>query len=471
MPRLLFWLRTGRCALPILPLIVIAGCHTARPDPAAETAIAAAAGMEDLVVYRTEGGPLDEGRDGDTLTMPEAVRRAVMSDPRLQAALARVRIAMADADQARLLPNPILGIVVRWGRGEPQIEASLAMELLGVLQSPGRARAADQRLRAAASQSVTAALDIIAEAQERYIAVQTGEREVPLLEGRLELVRRLEQLADARLEAGEGRRGDVTTLRAQRIELEVEIADARLQLRDERLRLARLIGEPSSPADWKVDEWTGPAPIAGPEERWIEAGLAYRPEVHSAFWTLAALGDEVAMLPLKLWEGSEGSIEIEKDGDWSAGPGLQVPIPVFDVGQARAARQAAEIGEARHQLTQARRLVVEETRAAFASLTTGESNLRRVRDELIPVHRLRREQAEDAYRAGLSDLTDLLLAEQDLRTIEIKGLQFEQRAAIAAVRLYRAVGGPGIAAPLAGGGELSTQDPLIPSSTTTGVAP
>jgi len=51
--------------------------------------------------------PLDDTALAGTLTPEAAVRLALAHDPRIQAALANVRVAEADANQARLLPNPI----------------------------------------------------------------------------------------------------------------------------------------------------------------------------------------------------------------------------------------------------------------------------------------------------------------------------------------------------------------------------
>ena len=118
---------TGRtliaCASALV-LIQFAGCAANRPDPAAEAAASTALGLGQAIEFRTDGGPIDEAAEaGDTLPLGDAVRRAATTDPGLQAALARVRIAMADADQARLLPNPVLNFVLRWGPGSPQIDA------------------------------------------------------------------------------------------------------------------------------------------------------------------------------------------------------------------------------------------------------------------------------------------------------------------------------------------------------------
>lgn len=458
--------RAGRALVPcaaLLALIQLTGCAANRLDPEAETAASTAIGLGQAVEFRTAGGPLDEAsKSGDVLTLGDAVRRAATTDPGLQAALARVRIAMADADQARLLPNPVLNFVLRWGPGKPQIEVSLAQDLIRALTIPRQSSAADNRLRQAAADAVTVALDTVAEVQERYVAVQSLESLVPVFAERRELLDKLVATARARLEAQEGTRSDLTTLEAQRVELDVDIAEAKRQLIQERLRLARLIGEPSGSAAWRVDPWIAPALASNVESRWIDAALTNRPEVQAVAWTLAALGDDAALARLLPWDGVGAGLEAQRDGDWFVGPSVSTPIPVFDMGQARRARVAAEQIEARHNLTLARRMVVEEVRVAFQSLDASAANLKRIQSELVPLQQQRRQQAENAYRAGQTDVTALFLAEQDLRAARAKAIEVEQQMSIALIRLQRAVGGPGVAASL--GESPTTTQPAAPVS-------
>ena len=269
-------------AIPALVASFALGACQAPPrsEVAPETAIEQAAQLPAPLEFRVvgpEGGPLDEpDAAAGTLSIREAVRRAVTSDPGLQAALARVRVALAQADQARLLPNPVLSVVFRAGEGSPQFEASFVQEFVQALQRPTRASAADNRLRAVAADAVVAALDVISEVQERYVDAQTSAALLPLLEERLGLVERLVTTSQARLDAGEGTRSDVVTLEAQRVELQVSIDRARLDERTSRLRLARLIGEPSATATWTLDPWTAPELRRRSERDWTDAALIAR---------------------------------------------------------------------------------------------------------------------------------------------------------------------------------------------------
>jgi outer membrane protein TolC len=300
-------------------------------------------------------------------------------------------------------------------------------------------------MRQAAADAVTIALDTVMAVQERYAAIQAAEQLVPLLQERLSLLGKLTSVANDRLNAGEGVRSDVTTLEAQRVELQVDIADARIQLREDRLRLARLIAEPSGAAAWTIVPWWPPSAPAGAEEQWVEAALHHRPEVQSIAWRLAALGDDEALATLLPWEGASLGADVQRDDKWFAGPSVSTPLPLFDSGQTAKARVTAEQIEARHDLILAKRKVIEDVRVAYQSLAASAANLQRIKGELLPLQQQRRQQAEDAFRSGHADITGLYLAEQDLRATQAKAIDVAQRAMLAQLRLQRAVGGQSVA--------------------------
>ncbi|HMO87217.1 MAG TPA: TolC family protein, partial [Lacipirellulaceae bacterium] len=317
-----------------------------------------------------------------------------------------------------------------------------AADLISLLSRPGRVSVADSRLRASAAEVLTTTLDVLAEVQRSYVAVQANDRLLTVLEDRVRILDRLLGIARSRLDAGEGTRRDVLALEAQRVELQTELADRRLERREQRLGLARVLGEPSSDADWQLSEWeTYERPIAV-ENIWINAALENRPEISQQRFALTALGQEVRLIPFSPFAGGDAGIAAERAGDWSVGPGVSLPIPLFDFGQAQRARANAAVIEARHNLTRVSREIVEETRRAYAALSASRENRRRVQSELIPIAERRLQQAESQFRGGQTDITGLLLAEEQLRSARTREVELQQRNAESLIRLQRAVGGP-----------------------------
>lgn len=422
----------------------LAGCVGPEPRINVPESLARVTDDADAIVYREEGEPVDVGANGGvTLSLRDAIRRTLAHDPGIQAAIARVRLAQAESRQARLLPNPVLSVVFRFPEsgGDATIEAGLAAELVSLLSRPGRASAADNRLRAASAAAVSTTLDVIAEVKQRYVGVQALDAALVALEERMQIVTRLLELARSRLRAGEGSRLDVVTLETQQVELEAEISDRQLALREERLALARLLGEPSGDTNWQLIPWARPEIAAVPERGWVESALANRPEVQAQEFELAALGADLSNVRFSPFDSTSFGIDAERDsGDWSVGPGVSIPLPLFDFGQARRDRVRSALEEGQHNLTRLRRQVVEETRRAFAAFTSSQENLERIQHRLIPLAQQRLEQAENQFKAGQIDVTGLLLAEQDLRAARIRLVELQRRTAEALIRLQRAAG-------------------------------
>lgn len=425
---------------------LLLGCRGAVRPPDAIQQIEAAANTKGSVDFQVIGEPIDVADPMDaTLTIDEAIRRTLQHDPQLQISLAKVRSALADANQARLLPNPVLSVALRFpsgGNGKPTIETGLTADLLSILQQPRRTSAADHRLRAASADALTAALNAIAEVQEVYVAAQSLDAQLKILNDRLALVRQLRDLANDRLAAGEAAQLDVLTLDTQRVGIEADMLERRGELLDARLRLARLIAQPSSSAAWKLSPWTTPRSNSSSESQWIAIALQHRPEIHSSSWELAALGDDVSLARVGSFDGLSVGADAERDGQWSVGPAINAPIPLMDFGQERFAKAEANRIEARHRFTQIRRRIVEDVRRAIAAFTAANQAAAKVRDELIPLQERRREQAEAQYKNGFADVTAVLLAENDSKEAQINLIALQQKVSLARLRLERAVGGP-----------------------------
>ena len=434
----------------LLLLVVISqGCTGPLPPrPNVQEAAAQVTGIENAISFQfVENKDPTPFPTSSVLTMQEAIRRALQTDPDVQAVLARVRAAEAEADQAALLPNPILRVALRFpeSSGKPIIDAGLTEDFIALLTRPGRIEAADNRLRATAAEAITTVLGALAEVKERYTSVQSLDALMPVLEERRNLIAKLLKLAQDRLNNGEGTQLDITTLDTQRLELEVDIAEKKLERRRERLSLTRLIGRPTDAPDWQLSPWEVPPLQAASEMAWMETALTRRPEIESARWELAALGVEKRLTRFAPFDGADASIESERDSDWSVGPAINVPLPFFDWGQAKRAKASALRIEAVHKLTKSRRQVIEEVRKSYAEFDATRETLELVRAQLLPAQQQRRTQTEAAYKNGQTDITTLIIADQDLQATRTKLIELQQKTSSAQIRLERAVGGPGAA--------------------------
>ncbi|GIW75210.1 MAG: hypothetical protein KatS3mg104_0273 [Phycisphaerae bacterium] len=93
----------------------------------------------------------------------------------------------------------------------------------------------------------TTVLDVARQAQEHFFSIQSLEATLAVLQARGDLLRRLHDLAESKLRIGESTKLDLITIQAQQVQFEAEIAERNIELRNERLALARLIGQPDQP--------------------------------------------------------------------------------------------------------------------------------------------------------------------------------------------------------------------------------
>jgi len=442
---------------PVRDIILLAiafaliGCHAERPDVSA--AAARLTGMDTAITFHEAPEPLTaDAPVPDTLTPVQAVRLALAHDPRIQAALARVRVAEADANQARLLPNPILTIDVRWpvASGSTAFEPSISTDLIAILEKPATIAAADNRLRESASNALVVVLDLISEVEQAYSAARAADAQIENAQARQQLLRQLRDIAQKRLDAGDATRLDVLTLDLQLLQSTLDVSDLGLQQETQRMTLARLIGAPLSDGPRHLAPWDAPKqPALADESAWIEAAMHCRPEISAKLWELRAMGDDLKAADLAPLQGDSIGVHAEHDGFWRLGPTITIPIPIFDFGQASKAKLEAQKMAARHDLLEQRREIVQDIRLAHATYVHSMQALADARDKLLPLQRQQIEQARLAYQSGEADLATLLLGETDLQLTQSKMIDLKEKVTVARIKLQRAAGGAAVADHLA----------------------
>jgi outer membrane protein, heavy metal efflux system len=453
--------------LAILPLLGVAACQVTPPNVVEQ--MNRATGVDNAIVFHSVLEPFEGPSETGDLTPQEAVRLTLSRDYRIQSAIAKVRIAEADANQARLLPNPILNIDVRFP-SEPgsntAFEATLTGDLVSLLQKPGQIGAADHRLRESATDALVVSLDVMSEVQQAYIAAQSVDAHVEIAQKRVDILQQLRDLSKRRLDAGDGTRLDVLTLDAQLADATLDLSDLRLQRASSRLTLARLIGQPRSSADWKLSPWDMPpvTSLAG-ESAWVDAALAHRPEIQSHLWELRALSDDLLAAEFAPLAGGDLGVHTEHDPVWRTGPTFTIPVPIFDFGQASRAKIEAQRIQARHELAGTQEEIIQDVRLAYVTFAQARDALSQARDKLLPLQEQQRQQAQLAYRLGETDLTTLLLAETELQLTQARILDLHEKAAVAHVKLQRAVGGGPVAEALEPAEDSATSAPATAPTT------
>lgn len=475
----------------LLPLAAAAaftaGCVSAPPKFDPGRFAADAAGLVETLDLRPVADPLDHplAPAPAGLTAAQAAEASVRNSPRVQAALADVQRALAEARQARLIANPVLSLNLRFATGgaDDVIEAGLAQPLVELLSRPARASAADARLRAAAFEAVAAALDALAEGQRAHAEALAADGRLEAIEAQVALLERLVALARARLQAGEASPLEVVGFEARAASLQAQARLRQLERDSVRLGLVRLLGRPSASLRFDLassQPQQQPQPQPQPQSQsqsqheaaWLRLAAERRPELAAAAHELQALGDDVRLAGWSVLEGLEAGVASETEGSTTIGPALGGPIPLFDFGRQRRAAAGARVLAARHRLLGLQREVVSEVRLALAAATAAAEVVAATEERALPLARERVEQTRRSFDAGFANANDVLLAEADLLDAESSRVEAQLRGRLAAADLRRAAGGVLPAAPVSSPSDFNpaSNPASTPASTPTGAS-
>ena len=306
-------------------------------DLAARTGMEPGDGTTDLPPGVTLGAPVP---------VDTAVAIALWRNAAFQAALADLGLRRAEVLQAGQLPNPVLSLL--FPLGPKQLEFTAKVPLDALWTRPGRVAAAEADAERTAALLVQDGLDLIRDVRCAFAEWQRAQEQAELTAAHAALADRLDQLAQARLRAGDlspqAAAGATTAhlvarAQAAQDQFAIELALRRLRLLLGLARDARAVTFAAATAP--------PAPLADATDEWTTTALAARPDVRAAEWALEAAGERAGLLRHEFLALS-GILDANGSGKrgFEAGPGVELPLPLLHQGGAARARGAAEVERA-----------------------------------------------------------------------------------------------------------------------------
>lgn len=390
---------------------------------------------------REEPGPaLPPGVSLAALTREDAVAVALWNSQAFEASLADLGIARADLVDARLLRNPILSLL--FPVGPKQLEWTLQFPTNILWERPRRVAAAASNVRAVGERLVFEGLTLVADVRTGFAEAVAGERRLMLATENAGLTRRIADIADARLRAG-----DISELEARAARSDAAQVDAELRALQYARELAALtliarMGVGTSPAQVKLISGSLPAgaPCESPEAL-VEDAVSSRPDIRAAEIAVEAAGQRLS------WERTRIANFIALlDANWhdqapnELGPGVTSDIPVFSLNQGLRDRAAAELDRAGRQYMALRVQVASEVRSAAVRLAQAQQVREIWTKEIVPSLEIEQRQAESAYKAGEVALLTVLDVNRRLVQARLRQLDVELDLERAAVALDRSVG-------------------------------
>jgi cobalt-zinc-cadmium efflux system outer membrane protein len=413
----------------VLAASLTAGCASiqAKPGFDAVTELVAARSPGRTIVW-DQGTPEDEAasqrvRDllASELTLDAAVQIALLNNRTLQAVYEQLGIAQADLVQAGLLENPILAADVRAPTAEgAAIGAGLGLmqEFIALLQIPLRKRVAQSAFEEAQLTASAAVLDLVLAVKRAFYRLAGAQQLLELHRTVVEAAGLSADVARRQHQAGNVTELDLANERALHEQARADLARAETEVAGDREELSALMGVWGADTDWRLTSRLPEPPRAEIAPEGLET-LAVKQRLDLAAARQRVQGILLAR-DLASWYrllpagalGVAAEREVE-DGVWSVGPAVELPIPIFDQGQAKVVARSAEVRKREHEhaaLAVAIRSQVRRTRTRMLQARALAEHYWTV---LLPLRVRVLQQTQLEYNAMLVGVFQLLVAKRD----------------------------------------------------------
>lgn len=402
----------------IMVLLLLAGCASVPRD----------AGLADVrqrtdedIQFRAEAASGDDPGIRQMLAGPfdanRAVAVAMRNNPRLQVILGELGIARADLIAASTIPNPVFGYETRFpGSPYRPYEVTLAQSLIDLIQLPRRRQLGQIGFETAKLRVSAETLRFAAEVRDAYYAHLAATQSMAMARLAADAARTSAEIAVRQHAAGNITDLDLENEQAVYEQAKLDLARAEEQNVLTRETLVRAMGirDAALPFTMPSDFPALPERDMSQEElealistRRLDVAVAQR-EVQLAERTLgisrgSAIGDVVA--------GVHRSRE--PAGNVTAGPGIELPIPIFNRGQAARARAEATLIRNRQRLAEVTMRASSEVRAATVRLAAARARVEYYRDVVLPRRERIVELTKLEHNSMLVGVYQLLQARQN----------------------------------------------------------
>ncbi|MBS7456436.1 efflux transporter outer membrane subunit [Coralloluteibacterium stylophorae] len=375
--------------------------------------------------------------------------RAVFSEQRLDLAPHVPAVAAASRSNAPVFPGQPRVIQEQVSFG---FDARWEIDLFGRIRRSIEAADADLGAERAGLEDVR--VSIAAEVAGNYFALRGLQRRIEVAEDTLDTLRDTQRLTEVRAEYGAESEQAVQSSLARLREIEASVPALQSQAAVARNRLAVLLGQ----APGSLDDLLAPRPLAPfvrplpiGDTRDL---LRQRPDVRAAERRLAAATARVGVATADLFprvsltgflgflSGSAGDLFESDSETWSIEP--SVSWAAFDLGSVRARLRAteADADAALARYEQAVLVALEDTEDALQAQARRQEQLESVVGQAEAARRAA-EVAELLYREGAADFLVLLDAQRQQLAAADALARVESDVNVGAVEVYRALGGIG----------------------------
>lgn len=398
-------------------VVALAGCATATAPDALRRDV------EQLTTGRTG---LPAAASSDTLQQllarqpldaDTAVRIALLNSPALEASLAALSISDAERVQAAQLPNPHFTLG-RLREGQAlEIERMLTFNVLSLVTLPWRAQYANQALDLARLRAAQEVIRVAADTRKAWIHAVAARQTANYLRDARDAAEAGAELARRMARVGNWSRLQQAREQATLADIAAQLARAEQAAVAERETLTRLMGLWGQDAGYRLPERLPDLPREVADRGDVEAtALRERIDVRAARdesrHVASSLGftratGVIDALSLGVVHNSHFD---DAGGERSTTRGfeLELPIPIFDWGQARSRRAEATYLQSVARVRDVGVRARSEARQAWHGWRTAHDVARHYRDEIVPLRKFIADETLLRYNGMLASVWDLL---------------------------------------------------------------
>ncbi len=355
----------------------------------------------------------------EELTSESAVQIALLQNRKVQAMYEQLGIAQAELVEAGLLSNPIFSALVQFPEagGDPKLTFSVTQNFIELLTIPMRKRIARSEYEAAKSRVSDEILKLAGEVKHSYIQLVAAKQ-------MLELRRSVVSATDSGAEMAKRLRqaGNITELALAselashgQAQLDLRSAEAEVAMRQETLNSLLGLWEPNESI--RVPSQLPPIPtsetdFSGADNLALRQRLdlqAARNEINTLRTTL---GIQKSVGP---FDETDLTLESERETDrkWIAGPGVSVPIPIFNTGAAKRAAIESRLRAAEADYHAMAVQIRSDVRTARAQLLNARQRLEFIQSTLLPLRQQITQQTQLQFNAMNAGIFQLLQSRRD----------------------------------------------------------
>ncbi|MDZ4289940.1 MAG: TolC family protein, partial [Prosthecobacter sp.] len=385
---------------------------------------------------------------GRPLTAPSAAQVALLKSRRVRATLEGLNLSQADLLEASLPSNIDLTSSVRWPHhgGGVNAEMELAGDVVNWLMLPLRRKLALKDYEAAKRRVSHEILDVVFEVKEAFYEVQAQQQFLHRLETAAEINGVTADIAQRLRKAGNISELELLQEQTNQQQATLDLRRTQGALATAREKLSRLLGLTSAESSrWRPAGNFPSMPGGEPASARAEAiAVAQRQDLAAQGEVVAALemGDSLTR-KLRLLPALNlgGNTESDTDGSRVSGPTMSVELPLFNWGQGRVRRSAAELAQARAAYEALELEVRSDVRTALAQLQAARTVRAQIAGNVLPQRqRILRETLLQYNAMQVSNFV-LLRAKEDEVKAQHDLIEAQRDYWIARAHLEKAVGG------------------------------